>query len=338
MALSERKTKVLLAVIKTYLETGEPVGSRTISKLEDVGASSATIRNEMADLEELGYIFSPHTSAGRIPSDKGYRFYVDKLFEEKEEEVNKMKDIVLEKADRMDALLKQAANALAMSTNYASVISAPKSEQNKIKFIQLSPVEENQLLVVIVSQGNIIRNKVINIEKTLNTEEILKLNMLLNTYLNGCRLEEISLGIIAKLKEQAGDNGDIIENVLSELVKAIKVEDMEVYTSGATNILKYPELRDKETATDLIKAFEEKQELGHLVKTAGSGDNEIKVYIGDENSSENMKDCSLITTTYELGDGLTGTIGIVGPKRMDYKKVMNTLNDLRSELDNIYKK
>ena len=153
MQLDERKMKILQAIIRTYLETGEPVGSRTISKYTDLHVSSATIRNEMADLEELGYIIQPHTSAGRIPSDLGYRLYVDQMMEEKDREVKEIKEVMLEKVDRLELLLKQVAKVLAVNTNYATMISAPQYQRNKLKFIQLSPLDKMQLLAVIVVEG-----------------------------------------------------------------------------------------------------------------------------------------------------------------------------------------
>ena len=198
--LSDRKMKILHAVIKNYLETGEPVGSRTISKYTDLNLSSATIRNEMADLEELGYILQPHTSAGRIPSDKGYRLYVDMLMEEKEQELSEMQEQMLDKADKMEQLLKQAARVLASNTNYATMVSTPMNNSNKIKFIQLSMVDEEQVIAVIVLGGNVIKNKIIDVEEPLSNENLLKLNMLLNTTLNGMSIEEINLGLIARLK------------------------------------------------------------------------------------------------------------------------------------------
>ena len=201
--LSDRKLKILHAIIQTYLESGEPVGSRTISKYTDLNLSSATIRNEMADLEELGYIIQPHTSAGRIPSDKGYRLYVDMLMQEKEQELNDMQDQMLQKADKMDQLLKQAAKVLANNTNYATMVSTPMNNSNKIKFLQLSMVDEEQVIAVIVLGGNVIKNKLIHLEEPLSNENLLKLNMLLNTTLNGMSIEEINLGLIARLKEQA---------------------------------------------------------------------------------------------------------------------------------------
>ncbi len=202
--LNERKLTILHAIIKTYLETGEPVGSRTISKYTDLNLSSATIRNEMSDLEELGYIVQPHTSAGRIPSDKGYRLYVDMLMEEKEQELNEREDQMLEKADKMEKLLKQAARVLATNTNYATMVSTPVNSANKLKFIQLSMVDEEQIIAVIVLGGNVIKNRIINVEEPLSNENLLKLNMLLNTTLNGMSIEEINLGLIARLKEQIG--------------------------------------------------------------------------------------------------------------------------------------
>ena len=188
--LDERKRKILKAIIQTYLETGEPVGSRTISKYTDLNLSSATIRNEMSDLEEMGYILQPHTSAGRIPSDKGYRLYVDELMREKEQEVADIKNMVIEKTDRMEKVLQQVVKVLASSTNYATLITGPEYHRNKVKFIQLSKVNEEQLLAVIVVEGNLVKNQMIDLDETINDEQILKLNLLLNTQLNGLTIEE----------------------------------------------------------------------------------------------------------------------------------------------------
>lgn len=340
MQLDERKTKILQAVIRNYLETGEPVGSRTISKYTDLNLSSATIRNEMADLEEMGYILQPHTSAGRIPSDKGYRFYVDTLMTEKEREVVEMKEMLLERQDKMETLLKQVAKVLAQNTQYATMISAPQTHRNKVKFIQLSKVAADQILAVIVVEGNVIKNHILPVAEELSDETLLKLNILLNTHLNGLSIDEINLGMIAAMKQQAGLHSNIVSEVIDAVADAIKAEeDLEIYTSGANNIFRYPELADNSKASDLINTFEEKQLLGTLVQNAvneeqGTG---IQVYIGDETPVRGMEDCSVVTTTYELGDGLKGTIGIIGPKRMDYDKVVGTLRTLQNKLDELYK-
>lgn len=340
--LDERKVKILDAIIRNYLATGEPVGSRTISKYTDLNLSSATIRNEMADLEEMGYIVQPHTSAGRIPSDKGYRLYVDHLMEEKDKEISEMKDFVIEKTEKMEKVLKQAAKLLASNTNYATLVSAPAYSKNKIKFIQLSAVSNTQLLAVIVMNSNVVKNQMIDISEPLDNETVLKLNILLNTSLNGLSLDEINLGTIALLKEQAGIHSEIVSHVLDTLVQTIsETEDLQIYTSGATNILKYPELSDSDSVSSLLSTFEEKEELQSLV-TESLSDNEnetgIQVYIGNETPVQTMKDCSVVTAVYDLGEGVKGTIGIIGPKRMDYEKVMDNLKTLKSQLDGIYKK
>ena len=212
--LDERKVKILVAVIRNYLETGEPVGSRTISKYTDLKLSSATIRNEMADLEEMGYIFQPHTSSGRIPTDKGYRFYVDNLMSEKEREIQEKEDLIIEKADKLEEVLKQAAKLLAANTNYTALVSTPETHRNKLKFLQLSKVDENSILAVIVVEGNIIKNKMIHVDEELDDDTILKLNLLFNTHLNGLSLEQINLGLIAKIKKEAGIHGTIVEDVI----------------------------------------------------------------------------------------------------------------------------
>ena len=342
MELDERKCKILQAVIRNYLETGEPVGSRTISKYTDLNLSSATIRNEMSDLEEMGYIVQPHTSAGRIPSDKGYRFYVDTMLEEKEREVEELKGLLTEKDEKMDTLLKRVARVLAANTNYAAMITAPQYRGNKLKFIQLSRVDARQLLTVIVVEGNVIKNTILNVDEALDDETLLKLNILLNTHLNGLSIEEINLAMISDLKRQAGIHSSIVSNVIDAVAEAIKSdEDLKIYTSGANNILKYPELTDnREKASELINVFEEEQALTELVQENLSDENGtgIQVYIGNEMPVKSMKDCSVVTATYEVGEGMRGTIGIIGPKRMDYDKVIGTLKTLMNQLDTLYHK
>jgi heat-inducible transcriptional repressor len=340
--LDERKLKILKAIIKTYLETGEPVGSRTISKYTDLHLSSATIRNEMSDLEELGYILQPHTSAGRIPSDKGYRLYVDELMAEKDKQIDEIQEMMIEKTDRMESVLKQVVKVLASNTNYATMISAPTYFHNKVKFIQLSRVGEAQILAVVVVEGNIVKNQIIDIEEEIDDETILKLNLILNTQLNGLTIDEINLGMITRMKEQAGIYGSVVGHVIDAVANAIapQEEDMEIYTSGATNIFKYPELSDSARASELISAFEEKKALADFVKeTMDTEENTgIQVYIGNESPIQTMKDCSVVTATYELGEGMQGTIGIIGPKRMDYENVVDNLKILKKQLDTVFKK
>ena len=338
MQLDERKWIILQAIIKTNLETGEPVGSRTISKYPGLNLSSATIRNEMSDLEEMGYIIQPHTSAGRIPSDAGYRLYVDRMMEEndrkmeeKDKEVTEMKELMIRRQDRMELVLKQLAKFLAANTNYATMITGPQYHRTKLKFIQLSIVDEGQILAVIVTESNVVKNKMIHMEHGLDHETILKMNILLNSSLNGLTIEQINLATISKLKEEAGIHSEVVSRVLDAVSEAIsQEEDLEIYTSGATNFFKYPELSDSEKASELISTFEEKRSLASLMgeEEANPDEHGIQVYIGNETPVPTMKDCSVVTASYELGDGMYGRIGIVGPKRMDYDKVVGVLKNL----------
>lgn len=344
MELDQRKLKILNAIIQTYQETGEPVGSRTISKFTDLNLSSATIRNEMADLEEMGLIVQPHTSAGRIPTDLGYRYYVDQLIEEKEQQVSEMKDFIIQRVDRLELLLKQMARILASNTNYATMITGPSYSNTKLKFIQLSRMTKDKLLVVVVVDGNLVKNSIVGLKEELSEQDILSLNLLLNSRLNGLSLNEINLGIIRELEEQAGSHGTIVKAVIDAVADALNADgaDMQIFTSGATNFFKYPELTTSSTASELIHTFEEKTELEDLVKKAiQDSQNEessgsIQVYIGNEMPMETMKDCSVVTAHYELKDGIKGTIGIIGPKRMNYQKVLDTLRNLTAQLDIIF--
>ena len=339
MRLDDRKWKIFNAIIKTYLETGEPVGSRTISKYADLNLSSATIRNEMADLEEMGLIVQPHTSAGRIPTDKGYRFYVDSLMNEKIEAETE-KGNLLERVDKMEKMLKQVARVLAANTNYATLVTTPQYN-NTVKFIQLSKVAESKLLAVIMVDGNIVKNKLIDTTYDLKNDEILKFNILLNTFLQGAALEDINLELIQTMKTQAGEYADILETIFQGIMEAIhEADDLKVYTSGMTNMLKYPELMDSATAEKLLGTFEDIEDKEDFVKyveeVINKDNSDIEIRIGDENSSEDLKDCSLVTATYKMPEGAKGTIGIIGPKRMDYKKVVTMLKNLTDELDDIF--
>lgn len=340
LELDERKLKILQAIIQNYLETGEPVGSRTISKYTDLNLSSATIRNEMSDLEEQGYIIQPHTSAGRIPSDKGYRLYVDLLLKDKIQEVEEMKEVLIQKADRLENLLQHVAKLLAVNTNYTTMVSTPQYKK-KVKFIQLTEIDDNQLLAVLVFERNIVKNKIIKVSTSLSKETILKLNIVLNTFLQGLDLAEINLPVITKMKEQAGDYRAIVNDILDAIMQSVTEEDdIEIFTSGTTNILKYPELSDKEKASELLYTLEEKKMLSEIIqdKMEDEDSRGIQVYIGDETSVQSMKDCSVVTATYEIEEGVYGKVGIIGPKRMDYEKVVSTLQTLMVQLDDIFKK
>ena len=330
MELDERKVRILKAIVSNYLETGEPVGSRTISKLADMNVSPATIRNEMSDLEDMGFICQPHASAGRVPTDAGYRFYVDSIMADRNEEKAENqteRENLLQRVDKLEKLLKQVAKVLATNTQYATLVT-------------LSQVDETTLLAVIMVDGNIVKNKLIKTTYSLKNEDILKFNILLNTFLQGAALQDINLELIQTMKVQAGEYAEILETIFQGIMEAIhEADDLKVYTSGATNVLKYPELANTSSAEKLLgtlEDIEDKEEFAKHVEDVIQQDSDIQILIGQENSDENLKDCSLVTATYKMPEGAKGTIGIIGPKRMDYKKVVSMLKELTGELDDIF--
>lgn len=344
MELDERKTVILKVIIKSYLETGEPVGSRTISKLSGLNLSSATIRNEMSDLVEMGYIEQPHTSAGRIPTDKGYRFYVDSIESDNDRKMSAITTQMLDRVDKLELLLKNIVKALASDTNYAALISGPNTSTVKIKYMQLSVPEEGHVLMLLVLDGNVIKNELIELNDPMDHETAMNLTVMMNNHLSGLSLREITPKVITDIMVQAGTQSGNVKSVLDAIVEMLEQgeNNHDIFTSGAKNIFRYPELTDIDKASALISAFEEKDKLNDLVNevtslsVADGGDSNIKVYIGGEGPVKNMKDCSLITANYELGDGMTGVIGVIGPKRMDYEKVMKTISDIKGQLSSSF--
>lgn len=325
----ERKESILKAIIKTYLETGEPVGSRTLSKILDIKLSPATIRNEMSDLEELGYIEQLHASGGRIPSTKGYRYYVDNLIQEKNKEMQNIKTEMFQRVDKLENMLKNLVQTIASNTNYPALISGPSIDKNKIKYVQLSSLETNKLLAVLVAEGNVIKTFIIDIEKEIKAKDIINLSVLLNDLVTGRMLGEIYSDEL--LKEAKKTKDATIEKIILTIKKSLKDEQKEnqIYTFGADKFFKYKEFANNENVKQLVGAFENKNELAELVNEITNEDNTgIKVYIGDEAPVDSMKDCSVVSLKCDFGNGMKGTIGVVGPKRMDYEKVLNTLKNV----------
>jgi len=241
----------------------------------------------------------------------------------------------------MENILQTMAKLLAQNTNYTSMISSPLYTHKKVKFIQLTEMDERQLLLVIVLNSNAVKNRMITSEVPVDKEVVLKLNILLNSTLQGLDLTEINMAMISRIKDQAGEYAGLITLILDAIAKEVGDEDtQEIYTSGATNIFKYPELTSSEKASELLYTIEEKKELGTLLNSRMGDEEErgIQVYIGNETTVDSMKDCSVVTATYEVEEGVYGKIGIVGPKRMDYEKVVSTLHSFMHQLDDIFKK
>lgn len=340
MDLGERKLKILEAIISNYLDTAEPVGSRTISKNYDLGVSPATIRNEMADLEDLGFIMQPHTSAGRIPSDKGYRLYVDMLMAAKERNEKHMEyvEALVASAGRIENMLQEIASAIAKETNLTAVVSTPQYTKCTVKNIQLIELEANKVLAVVVTDGNMANNYVFEVAVPVNQKELNRLSFILNEKLHGLNVEEINLPLIEEMKAFAGNQDEVIGKVLEVIFQSVKNnESTEIFTSGTLNMLRLPEFSNLEKATTLMETLEKKDQIRQLLLTgyeeADYEHDGVSVKIGAETGIEEMSDCSLITTTYHIDGKPLGVIGVIGPKRMDYENAITSLKCLIKQIE-----
>ena len=336
MILNDRKIKILEAIITDYIQTAEPIGSRTIAKKYDLGVSSATIRNEMSDLEEMGFIIQPHASSGRVPSDRGYRFYVDRMMGHREltkEEESFLYDMACNNITQIDYLMQETAKAIALLTNYTTIASEPKIKKTKVKYVQLMPLDEVSIVMLLVTDSKAVRNQVINLRSAPSHEVLGEISVLLSNYLHGCSLENISMDMASLLSETAIDE-DIFMPVLSAIVETIEAEDnVQIFTSGVKNILAFPEFNDLEKAKSIFQALEEKKVLITLLDN--DSQESIKVVIGEENSLAQMKDCSIISAHYSLFDQSMGSIGIIGPTRMNYPQVISILSSISKYVNTV---
>ena len=337
MSLNDRKIQILQAIINDYIETAEPVGSRTIAKKYNLGISSATIRNEMSDLEEMGFILQPHASSGRIPSDMGYRLYVDHLMQKKElgpEEQKYLQSIISRDISQIDYLMEETAKALSLLTNYTTFISEPVGQRTRIKQIRLLPLDNVSVLLVIATGDNFIKNHVIKMHSVPSDEKLFEIGMCLNRVLQGRALQEIDGAVISKMQMELQDYSELLPPILKAIEITMQAaEKVQVHMSGAKNILAFTEFSDIQKAKSLFQTLEEKDVLVTLLEESKS--NDLQILIGSENSVQGMKDCSVITATYKMGDNTRGTIGIVGPTRMDYSQVISVLNGMVQNIEKV---
>ena len=337
MFLDDRKRKILQAIINDYISTAEPIGSRTIAKKHELGLSSATIRNEMADLEEMGYLAQPHTSAGRVPSDKGYRFYVDQLMRAGElsrEEIESIKYALEMHISELSQLLKQASVVMSRLTKYTSLALTPEKEGNTLKAVQVVPVERGKALVIVITNAGIIKNSLVKIPETVLPEFLISVSNIFNEKLSGLTIEQINMPVIREIEVLLGSSQEILLPILSGVTDCInQIDSPEVYLDGMTNILNFPEFNDLVKARDFLNMMDTKDILSKVLSGIGKGNDNINIKIGRENNIEEMKECSLVTTTYNLGDIVIGTIGIIGPTRMEYSKVLTVMEYIRNTIN-----
>ncbi len=332
MIMDDRKRKILQAIIDDYIDTAEPIGSRTIARKHELGLSSATIRNEMADLEEMGFLAQPHTSSGRIPSDKGYRLYVDQLMQVHDlntDEIEKIKAAMEMRINELSQLIRLASAVLSRFTKYTSMAMTPQLKTSTIKAIQVVPIETGKAMVIVVTNAGIVRNNLVKISESVQPDMLIMISNVMNKKLSGLTVEQVNVRIIKELEREAGIPGEILLPILQGAADLIEgIDNPEVYIDGTTNIFNHPEFRDIVKARDFMKLLDEKVSLSKLLfDSIESGG--ITVKIGSENDITGIQDCSLVTANYNIADTFIGSIGIIGPTRMEYPKVISSMKYIR---------
>lgn len=333
MIMDERKRRILQAIIDDYIDTAEPIGSRTIARKHELGLSSATIRNEMADLEEMGYLAQPHTSSGRVPSDKGYRLYVDQLMQVRDlnsDDIEKIKLAMESRINELSQLIRQASAVLSRFTRYTSMAITPQMKNSTIKAIQAVPIEEGKAMVIVVTNAGIVRNKLVKISDKVPADVLIMISNALNGKLAGLTIEEVDLNLIWEMEREIGISGEILLPIIDGVAECINlIDNPEVYIEGTTNIFNHPEFRDIVKARDFMNILDEKASLCRMLfDSIESGG--ITVRIGSENDMSAIQECSLVTVNYNFADAFVGTIGIIGPTRMEYPKVISSMMLIKS--------
>lgn len=336
MKLGERKLHILQAIIDDYIISAEPIGSRTIARKHGIGISSATIRNEMADLEDMGYLEQPHTSAGRVPSDKGYRLYVDRLMETKVlslSEANYIKDLYAKKTRQIEQVILQTSKILSDITDYTAVVLSPQLNQVLVKHIQLVPIDNHYALLVLVTNAGIIKDTLVRIPEGVNEDYLYRISNMLNDLFREQNLGDISLEPLLDMQKGMVKNRKFFNSLIDAITDSIGVLDSkEVYLGGTANIFKFPEYHDILKAKEFLNLLEQKEFLYNLLtRSEGSG---VSVTIGEENGYEELREYSIVTATYNIGGGTLGTLGIIGPTRMEYSKAVSVMDFMAKTLSN----
>ncbi|MBU7005910.1 heat-inducible transcriptional repressor HrcA [Phosphitispora fastidiosa] len=341
MTLDERKKKVLQAIIRDYISTAEPVGSRTIAKKYELGVSPATIRNEMADLEELGYIEQPYTSAGRIPSDKGYRYYVDCLMGKKklsEQEEGIILGGYKAKVKDMGTVLRQTNSILSGITNYTSIVMGPQFTTSNLRYVQLVPLDSSRALVLVVTDSGLVQNKILELPQSVNEVDLQKISQVMNAKLQGVSLDQIKLTLIKEIYYELSKHKHIFEAAMDMIQETLDLNHEEkVYLAGTLNILNQPEFRDLTRVRTLLSLLEQDKILKEILNDGSHAETGISVTIGAENRVDGLQDCSTITATYQIDGRTIGSVGIIGPTRMDYEKAVCIVEFMTSHLSKIMK-
>ena len=336
--LSERKKQILKAIVEAHIAEGEPVGSKYIVENRQLTCSSATIRNEMSELEELGYLEKPHTSAGRVPSELGYRFYVDSLVQHyamTANEIAEINNILKSKMTELDQILENASRLASNITNYTGFAVKPKFVSNSISKFEAISIDDYNLLLVMILSGGTVKTKKIRMSERLTDELIVKINSTLNRYLLGLGSEDITLPILMDIENELGADARAFGPIIKVIYDAMnESENGDLRISGLNRLLQYPEFSDSQKFGELLNAIESKQEILDLVSKSNAND-DVNVIIGSESSVNVMNNSSVIYKPIKKNGRTVGAIGVIGPLRMDYAKVLATVEELSDNISNI---
>ncbi|MCL2059021.1 MAG: heat-inducible transcriptional repressor HrcA [Oscillospiraceae bacterium] len=331
MRLDYRKRRILQAIIDEYIDTAEPVGSRSIAKNHELNLSSATIRNEMADLEDMGLIAQPHTSAGRVPSDKGYRLYVDSLMELRDltlDEINAVTSELNIKINELGAVIRNASAIISKLTKYTAVSLTPIQDDSEITAVEAVGIDQHKICIIVVSKSGTVKSSVVSLPSRYTERDLASFAHICKRRLCGVPPEHINNAApgIIRAEAIARGIGEAAANMMLEAVFECIAQmcNTEIYLNGTTNIMNFPEFRNVERAREFLEILEEKKSIGNLLIELAR-DERVKMLIGNENPIEEIKDCSIVGATYSAGNTVFGTIGVIGPKRMEYAKVVSII-------------
>ena len=332
--LDERKKKVLQAIVEEYIKTAEPVSSGSITKGHGLDYSSATIRNDMAQLESIGFLDKPHTSAGRVPSAEGYRYYVNELLKEDNltlEEIKYIQNKLKIKVNEIEDLTKVATTTLSEITHYTTVAVGPKADKQIIEEIKFVSLGQRMLMVVIVTDTGLVKETIIKFDEDITESQVDTLNNLFNTRLRGKPLSKIDKPMAEYIFSEVHYSIGIMKAIIEQINRIVEEENNNIFLEGAKKSFDLPEFKSMKVAKNFVNLLDAKDEM---VEIFNSGDAEdINVFIGDDDENSNLKDFSIITFKHTIGDKDLGTIGIIGPKRMDYAKVISVMKYISKKLN-----
>lgn len=339
MDLSERKLKILQAIVGDFIRTGEPVGSRTISKKYDLGVSAATIRNEMSDLEDMGFLTHPHTSAGRVPSDKAYRLYVDNLMQKYElpdEKKHAIRSELIDVSRELDETIRHASSLLSRMTQLAAFAMTPRQDENILKYINILPVDEKTIVIMIVAESGKITNTPLRLKDGYDPQSLQLLSKVMTHNYRGKSLSSmLTMNILNDIETDMNALGSLAKGIMPAFMRTLEnMLNVDLYVDGLENIFSIPEYSDLEKARGFMNVLSNRAGLTSLLNSRESG---FVVTIGDENTEETLKDCTLITATYHVDGRCVGKIGVVGPTRIKYDEVTSVVEYLTHNLDNAFK-